>query len=53
VDDAEGVEEGVDEVDHQQEEGGRRQEREDDGPEPPPGEAPSMAAASITDFGMD
>ena len=33
MDDAEGVEEGVDHVDHQQEEGGRRQQREDDGPE--------------------
>src|SRR3546814_6052059 len=35
VDDAEGVEEGVDEVDDDEEEGGRREQREDDGPEAP------------------
>ena len=34
MDDAEGVEEGVDHVDHEQEEGGRREQRKDDGPEP-------------------
>jgi hypothetical protein len=52
MDDAERVEEGIDRVDHQQEEGGRREQREDDGPEALGlGRAPSMAAASISDFG--
>src|SRR5262245_3838157 len=36
IDDAERVEEGIDDVDDHQEEAGRRQQREDDGPEPPP-----------------
>ncbi len=36
VDHAEGLEEGVDDVDHQQEEGGGRQQRKDDGAEPRP-----------------
>ena len=45
INDAEGVEERVDDVDHQQEERGGRQQRELDVPEPAPG-PPSMAAAS-------
>jgi len=37
VDDAEGVEEGVDDIDHQEKEARRRQQREDDRPEPAAG----------------
>ncbi len=52
-DDAEGADEGVDDVDHQEEEAGRREQRKDDVPEAPAGPAPSIAAASISDFGID
>ena len=48
VDDAERVEERVDDVDDEQEERGRREQREDDRPEAArSGRAPSIAAASI------
>ena len=54
VDHAEGLEERVDDVDHQQEEGGRRKQREHDGPEAPRTDsAPSIAAASISERGID
>ena len=50
MDHAEGLKEGIDDVDHQQEESGGRQQRQDDRPNRVQKRAPSIAAASITDF---